>query len=75
MKYEIATLCDTSGKVIGGFKCKVVDENEYNKLIKKTQIYLENKQSEIRKLNKDINELKNEIEQLKKDIKVLKGEE
>ena len=75
MKYEIAVLCDTSGKVIGALKCKMVDEKEYKELIEKAKRNLEIKDHKLLTLNQKLENALRDIKELQKEIKVLKGEE
>ena len=75
MKYEIAVLCDTSGKVVGALKCKMVDEHEYKELIEKAKRNLEIENHKLLTLNQKLENALRDIKTLQKEIKVLKGEE
>ena len=75
MKYEVAVLYDTSGKVIGALKCKMVDEQEYKELIEKAKRNLEIKDHKLLSLKEKLDNAIKDIKELQKEIKVLKGEE
>ena len=75
MKKEVAIIMNTEGEIIGCFKCKMVDEQEYAELHDKTLEIMNTKDEKVSELKLNIRELKDEIDNLKREIKTLKGEE
>lgn len=73
--YEVAVLKNKQGKSILALKCKMVDEEEYNKLTEETLKLLDEKDNQIKELKLQLNNLGNVVNRLVNDIKLLKGEE
>ena len=74
-QYEVAVLYDNKGKVILTCKCKMVDDNEFKRLMQLSKETLDSKDRQVRELNESLKKLSNKCLELEHEIKVLKGEE
>lgn len=72
---RVAIILDSSGKCKYVGKVRLVNDNEYNRLINESNGIDAEKLAKKRELQQEIIALKNDLEQIKRELKVLKGEE